>query len=203
MAKSRFYAVVKGRKTGIFNCWDGGAREQVDGFKDAMHRSFATLELALEWYSRNCASGTLHSPVVHFSTEPVASVDTAEQAVLNLPDASAGDYVVYLIIDPLDGKPFYVGQTGDMVRRKAAHLRNAQHDQHKRVSRRMAEILARGDEPIFRVVQNCASEAESLSAESDWVKRCSQRGYQLCNRWREHRELQELFGAEQHSPFDD
>lgn len=203
MAKSKFYAVIKGRQTGIFNCWDGGAREQIDGYKGAMHRAFTTLALAEEWYRRNSNSGSLHSPVIHFSTAQTAQPAAVEQAGFAFSDAPKSHYVVYLIVAPHDNKPFYVGQTGDIERRKAAHLRNAHHQSHRRVGRRLAEILARGEDPIFKVVQNCATEEESLIAESEWVKRCSQRGYELCNRWKEHRELQELFRSGQHGLFDD
>lgn len=203
MAKSKFYVVVKGRQTGIFKCWDGGAREQVDGYKGAIYRAFTTLELAEEWFRRNSTSGSLHSPVIHFSTEEVVQPAAMEQAGFVFSDTPKSHYVVYLIVDPQDNKPFYVGQTGDMERRKATHLRRGRHQSHLRVGIRLAEILARGEDPIFKVVQNCATEEESLIAESEWVKRCSQRGYDLCNRWKEHRELQELFRSGQQRLFDD
>ncbi|MFJ2318833.1 MULTISPECIES: RNase H1/viroplasmin domain-containing protein [unclassified Pseudomonas] len=44
--KPRYYAVAQGCRTGTFNKWDGGARIVIDGFPDADHRSFRTLELA-------------------------------------------------------------------------------------------------------------------------------------------------------------
>lgn len=202
MAKSRVYAVVKGRQTGIFKCWDGGAREQVDGFKGAVYRSFATLSLAEEWFRLNSPLGSLHSPVIHFLTDDAVHPAAIEQANLAFPDVSEPPFVVYLIVDPKDDNPFYVGQTGDMGRRKANHIRSASPQSQRRVGKRLAEILAREEAPVFKIVQHCATEQESLIAESEWVKRCSQRGYELCNRWREHRELQELFGAKQHGLFD-
>lgn len=202
MAKSKFYAVVRGRQTGIFKCWDGGARDQVDGFKGAIYRSFATLLLAEEWFRRNNPSGSQHSPVIHFLTEDAVHPTAIKQAGLAFSDVSEPQFVVYLIVDPKDDKPFYVGQTGDMERRKANHLRSASHESHRRVGKRLAEILAREEAPVFKIVQRCASEQESLIAESEWVKRCSQRGYELCNRWKEHRQLQELFGAKRQALFD-
>ncbi|WP_238739540.1 MULTISPECIES: RNase H1/viroplasmin domain-containing protein [Pseudomonas] len=48
--KPKFYAVVHGRKLGIFNSWEGGARLSIDRFPEAKHQSFATLALAEEWY---------------------------------------------------------------------------------------------------------------------------------------------------------
>ena len=44
MAK-KYYAVKAGRKTGIFETWDE-AKEQVHGFKNAIYKSFKTMEEA-------------------------------------------------------------------------------------------------------------------------------------------------------------
>ena len=51
--KPKFYAVVRGRKLGIFNSWEDGARPSIDRFPEAKHQSFATLALAEEWYRQN------------------------------------------------------------------------------------------------------------------------------------------------------
>ena len=68
--KPRFYAVTRGRKLGIFNTWEGGARLSVERYPDAKHESFVTLELAEEWYRQNNPTpGSVHSPVDHFSTQ--------------------------------------------------------------------------------------------------------------------------------------
>ena len=42
--KKEFYAVVKGRKPGIYRTWfgEGGAAEQVQGMDDALYRGFYT-----------------------------------------------------------------------------------------------------------------------------------------------------------------
>lgn len=49
MAK-KFYAVVKGAEPGIYNAWEGGAKEQVHGYPAARFRGFATEEEARSWY---------------------------------------------------------------------------------------------------------------------------------------------------------
>lgn len=190
MAKrQKFYAVVRGRKLGIFDKWEGGARLSIERFPEAKHQSFVTLELAEEWYRQNNpAKETRHSPVFHFST-------SESPAPARPPDADCMDgkrYVVYLIIDPLTDEPFYVGQTGNLERRQKAHLRSAKHDT-KRAATKIAEILDTGLSPIFKVVESCNSEAESLSAETLWVKRCAQRGYRVWNRWIEHRQTQVIY----------
>lgn len=48
MPNKKFYAVQKGRKTGIFNTWDE-CKEQVNGFKDAKFKSFRILEEAQKY----------------------------------------------------------------------------------------------------------------------------------------------------------
>ncbi len=45
MATKKYYAVKKGKKTGIFNTWDE-CKRQVDGFKGAIYKSFTDLSLA-------------------------------------------------------------------------------------------------------------------------------------------------------------
>lgn len=39
---SKFYAVRRGRKTGIFNSW-AQCKAQIDGFSGAVYKSFTTL----------------------------------------------------------------------------------------------------------------------------------------------------------------
>jgi len=48
MARSRFYAVARGRQPGIFESW-AEAEEQVKGYSDCRHKSFSTYEEAKEW----------------------------------------------------------------------------------------------------------------------------------------------------------
>ena len=54
---SKYYAVVNGRRPGIYSSWDGwhGAKEQVNTFPNAKHHSFATLEEAQDYMRSNGA----------------------------------------------------------------------------------------------------------------------------------------------------
>ncbi|WP_455233242.1 ribonuclease H1 domain-containing protein [Geopseudomonas aromaticivorans] len=194
MAKAKFYAVVKGRQPGIFNRWDGGAREQVDNYRGAVHRSFVTEALALEWYAQNYdGPDTLHSPVFHYAREEAGGTPKAGPTQLDLGGKSQGRYTVYAIIDPRTDDPIYVGQTVNFERRKEQHLANAEKGHPRRISWRMAEILHRGDQPAFKVVQRCDTDEEALQAESAWVKRYTERGLDLCNNTQEHLQVQELY----------
>lgn len=52
MSKKKFYAVRKGKKTGIFNTWDE-CKEQVNGYSGAEYKSFTTKEEANEYIGLN------------------------------------------------------------------------------------------------------------------------------------------------------
>ena len=52
MSKRKFYAVRKGKKTGIFNTWDE-CKEQVNGYSGAEYKSFTLKEEAEEYIGLN------------------------------------------------------------------------------------------------------------------------------------------------------
>jgi len=52
MAKKKYYVVWEGRKTGIFDSWND-CNEQINGFKKARYKSFKTLEMAKEAFSKS------------------------------------------------------------------------------------------------------------------------------------------------------
>lgn len=190
--KPKFYAVTRGRKLGIFNTWEDGARLSVERYPDAKHGSFATLGLAEEWYRQNSPTpGSVHSPVVHFSTQGATEQQIVAPEQATLGDMGVKEYVVYLIIDPVTEEPFYVGQTSNLERRQRQHLGRANHD-CKRAAAKIAQILDAGMTPAFKVVDTCDSEKASLDAEKKWVEHCAARGITVWNRWREHRDIQAL-----------
>lgn len=59
----KYYAVVRGRRPGIYGVWYGpeGAEEQVRGFAGAIYKGFATLEEAKRW-QESPAAGTRKGP---------------------------------------------------------------------------------------------------------------------------------------------
>ncbi|NQD75316.1 viroplasmin family protein [Pseudomonas sp. B21-023] len=190
--KPKFYAVVRGRKLGIFNSWVDGARLSIERFPEAKHQSFATLALAEEWYRKNIPTpGSNHSPVFHFSTQAPEPQPTAAPLQAAFEGVVAKKYVVYLIIDPVTEEPFYVGQTGNFKSRQRSHLEKANHN-CKRAAAKIAQILDAGMTPAFKVVETCDSEEASLEAETRWIEHCTARGIKVWNRWREHREIQAL-----------
>ncbi len=59
-AKKKFYAVARGRATGVFSKWfgPGGAEEQVRGFAGARYKGFATLAEAEAFLKANGGPGS-------------------------------------------------------------------------------------------------------------------------------------------------
>jgi ribonuclease HI len=96
-AKKHFYAVVKGRKPGLYTHWTGagGAEEQIKGFAGAIFRGFTTREEA-EYYLRSKGQVMPAQPLL-LDAEP-AGVN--EPTLLTppptyLPDLQAGRLVIF------------------------------------------------------------------------------------------------------------
>lgn len=70
MAKKKFYAVVVGRKPGIYDQWFGedGAEIQVNGLENAVYKSFQSHAEAEIWYRERSKNKEIPSHL----TEPVA-----------------------------------------------------------------------------------------------------------------------------------
>lgn len=109
-----------------------------------------------------------------------------------VPDAA---YVNYMILDPrevdrdgiLPGAPIYVGQTADIAKRIASHIRQASVPGNLPASiyARMAEIIGAGQMPIFHVLEVHQTRAAALLAETVWAQRLLRGGARLCNQWPE------------------
>lgn len=72
--EKRYYVVLKGHKTGIFNNWygDDGAEVQVNGFPGARFKGFYTLKEARDWLSK-FNTGEVESEINEKTTTPVHS----------------------------------------------------------------------------------------------------------------------------------
>lgn len=100
-SKKHFYAVLKGRKVGIYPRWSGagGAEELVKGFAGAVFRGFATRQEA-ELYLRSGGKSPPVAPVLlrvpaGNTTPPHASPAFADPAYDYQPDLAEGRVVVY------------------------------------------------------------------------------------------------------------
>jgi len=90
MSKKKYYAVVEGRKLGIYDLWFGknGAEAQVKGYTGAVYKGFATLADAKQWYSSKTGG---KKPAVFIKTTVSESpASDRHQAALK-----AGKVVIY------------------------------------------------------------------------------------------------------------
>lgn len=88
--KKKYYAVARGRATGIFTTWfgPGNAHEQIEGFARARYKGFETIEEAREWLrAEQDGAGTEKKPRRR-SPKP-------EQPSENSVDTSDADVVIY------------------------------------------------------------------------------------------------------------
>jgi len=94
MAKKQFYAVVKGRKPGIYERWSGsgGAEEQVRGFAGAVYRGFATLQEA-QYYLRT--GGVTPEQPALFAAGPAARISAPKPQAEYRADLEAGKVVIF------------------------------------------------------------------------------------------------------------
>lgn len=84
---SSFYAVAKGRRTGIFSTWDE-TKASVTGFKGSIHKKFKTVTEAQQFLRENSDSND-SSPVVHTS-QPLSSnatvINGLKPEVVDIPE---------------------------------------------------------------------------------------------------------------------
>lgn len=68
MTKRKYYAVVRGKRPGIYDTWDGpqGAKAQVESFPQAVYKSFPTESTAEQWYRER--GGPI--PIAHVRSLP-------------------------------------------------------------------------------------------------------------------------------------
>ena len=95
MAK-KFYAVKRGRVTGLFTTWDE-CKEQVDGFPGAVYKSFPTEQTARDWLSGETEAISLFpedegTASRRTSTKSTHRTDSASHPTENDPPA---DHTVY------------------------------------------------------------------------------------------------------------
>lgn len=104
------------------------------------------------------------------------------------------NYVVYVIRDPRDSIPLYVGQTCDYEQRKEQHCQKAKGIRPNiNVHNINAYIIdlycIENLLPQFEILEECISENESLILETKWIEKLIVEGYPLLNRWKEHRKI--------------
>ena len=94
MAKKQFYAVVKGRRPGVYERWSGsgGAEEQVRGFAGAVFRGFATLPEA-QYFLRS--GGTVPEQPALFGAALAEKTAPPKAQAEYSADLAAGKVVIF------------------------------------------------------------------------------------------------------------
>jgi ribonuclease HI len=91
--KKKFYAVARGRNTGIFTAWfgAGGAEAQIKEFPGARYKGFPTIEEARQWLTEVTAG----SPHTH-KPKPAAKKSTpAKAGHAGVPEPADGRIIIY------------------------------------------------------------------------------------------------------------
>jgi len=86
-------------------------------------------------------------------------------------------YTVYAIVNPINGRPFYIGETKQFERRKQQHIKGT--DQISGLIVR--QIKANGFVPLFVVLETHSDEETALRAEIFWIETFLARGVDLVN----------------------
>ena len=77
------------------------------------------------------------------------------------------NYYTYALIDPRNGKPFYIGKgKNDRAYRHVGHARNGNVIGNTYKHRKIRRILDTGLEPIVRIISSCLDEKTALRRES-------------------------------------
>jgi hypothetical protein len=177
MRPKQLYVVLKGKKTGIFNSWSGknGVEIQITGFSGAKYRGrFYKLDDAIHYYKK------------YNNDEPKINFKIEQNNKVAEPDGK--DYITYVLIDPRDKKPFYVGQTSNFEKRKKVYLKKKKNP-FRKVDKYIADLYNNRLEPEFYIAEHCTNLDDSIQSELKWVRYCLDKGYNLMNRWKEHRKI--------------
>jgi ribonuclease HI len=95
MARQKYYAIVEGRKPGIYDVWFGadGAEAQVKGIANAVYKSFQSLTEAEAWYSRMAGSPPTNLQVSAQGLEQGESA--ADYYAIHRDSLATGKVVIY------------------------------------------------------------------------------------------------------------
>jgi hypothetical protein len=135
----KFYAVAKGFNPGIYDRWEGGAKEQVNGCPGARFRGFAYEDEAQNWYR--------------------SQVDPDYKAPWELVDLDG--YAIVVMLQPhargqggvqLLGTNIYDEETEDLAQKAA--LEEFWKPEHDEIGKPLVEIHFRPERQVEQVQQN-------------------------------------------------
>lgn len=108
-----------------------------------------------------------------------------------------GGWITYLIRDPREpdhrgnqaGTPIYIGQTKEFAKRVLNRFMTSEKraKAHDSIERRVSDLLHQDVVVRYEVLERVATRLTSLVSETNWIKRCRNAGYDLCNNLQEQR----------------
>ena len=115
-----------------------------------------------------------------------------------------GGWITYLIRDPRKpdhrgnsaGTPIYIGQTKQFAKRVLNRFMTSEKQAKARdsIERRVTDLLHQDIVVRYEVLERVATRLTSLVSETNWIKRCRNAGYDLCNNLQEQRFGGDLLG---------
>lgn len=110
-------------------------------------------------------------------------------------------YTTYIIIDPRDDMPVYVGQSNSFLLRKESHLFSAKDKRPNivgvNIQTYLSDLYSIGYLPKFEIIEECSSEEDSLKSELECIKNLVKKGIPVLNNLKEHKKInQNRFGKQ-------
>lgn len=89
----------------------------------------------------------------------------------------------------LAGTPIYVGQTKEFAKRVRSRFMKCEKEATKKdaIEKRVADLLHRDIVVRYEVLERTRTRLTSLVSETNWARRCINKGYDLANRLEEQR----------------
>ncbi len=91
-------------------------------------------------------------------------------------------YTIYLLVDPRDHKPFYIGQTSNIKLRYYKDHWNPKDDDKTDRANQIREILKEGRKPNLVILERTTRKVSALMREMFWIETFKRSGVKLKNR---------------------
>ena len=91
-------------------------------------------------------------------------------------------YTIYMLVDPRDFKPFYIGQTSNIKLRYYKQHWNPEPSDKSDRAKKIREILAIGRKPNLVILERTTRKVSALMREMYWIEVFKSRGATLKNR---------------------
>ena len=96
-------------------------------------------------------------------------------------DMKKPTYTIYMLVDPSDHKPFYIGQTTNIKLRYYRQHFNPRDDDKTDRAKKIREILESGRKPDLVILERTTRKVSALIKEMFWIELFESRGFRLKN----------------------